>query len=160
MSRPFVSAPRKKRPCHVGPIGLPSGETTSFFFPPTVTVSVRWFLYGSVWATWFAHRGAARHPATITTKSAPKASAALLRRSRRKASRHGPRPATLARFASSSNAAGPSRANSVAGSVATSISVCPVAALLLQAEQRPVVLVDRVDGRAVVEVHPLREERR
>src|SRR3954470_16906396 len=159
MSRPFVSAPRKKRPRHVGPIGLPSGDTTSFFFPPTVTVSVRWFLNGSVWATWFAHRGAARHPATITTKSAPKASADLLRRNRRSASRHGPRPATLARFASSSNAAGPSRANSVAGSVATSISVCP-GALLLQAEQRPVVLVHRMHARAVVEVHPLREERR
>src|SRR4051794_6940763 len=159
MSRPLVSAPRKKRPCHVGPIGLPSGDTTSLVFPPTLTVSVRWFLNGSVCATWSAQRGAARHIPTITTKRAPKTRADLLRRRRRSASFQGPRPATLARFASSSNAAGPSRANSVAGSVATSISVCP-GALLLQAEQRPVVLVHRMHARAVVEVHPLREERR
>ena len=34
------------------------------------TVSVRWFLYGSVSATSFAHSGAARHIATMTMNSA------------------------------------------------------------------------------------------
>ena len=51
MSRPLPSAPRKKRPCHVGPIGTPSGATTSFSSPPTSTCSVRWFLNGSLCAT-------------------------------------------------------------------------------------------------------------
>src|SRR2546423_763683 len=112
--------------------------------------------------------------ATMTTKRAPKASADLLRRKRRRARRHGPSPATRARLASCSNAAGPSNVNSVAGSVATAtlsltraeravggrLGALPPASIpLLQTEQCPVVLVDRMDARAVLEVHPLREER-
>ena len=41
----------------MGPIGTPSGDTTSFFFPSTVTVSVRWFFRGPVWAKSFAQIG-------------------------------------------------------------------------------------------------------
>ena len=51
MSRPFWSAPSRKRPCHVGPIGWPVTETTFSLTPPTVTVSVTWLAFGVVCAT-------------------------------------------------------------------------------------------------------------
>ena len=50
MSRPFWSAPKKKRLCHVGPIGMPVGDTTSVGCPPIVMVSVTWLSLGPVWA--------------------------------------------------------------------------------------------------------------
>jgi hypothetical protein len=87
MSRPFWSAPSRNLPCQVGPIGWPVGETTSFFTPPTTTVSVTWFAFGLVCATCDAYSGAHRHSTTISRNSAPNASAALLRRSRRRPSR-------------------------------------------------------------------------
>src|SRR3954466_4956673 len=135
-------------------MGTPSGDTTSFFFPSTVTVSVRWFFNGVVWAKSFAQIGAARHRATTTRNTAPNASATRLRRRRRSASRQGPSPATRCRFASSSNAAGPSNANSVRS------AAMPISRRLLQAELQPVVLVVGVHAVAVLRVHPLREERR
>src|SRR4051812_9077170 len=135
-------------------MGTPSGDTTSFFFPSTVTVSVRWFLSGPVWAKSFAQIGAARHRATTTRNRAPKASATRLRRRRRSASRQGPSPATRWRLASSSNAAGPSNANSVRS------AAMPSPRRLLQAELQPVVLVERMQAIAILRVHALREERR
>src|SRR3954466_8537413 len=135
-------------------MGTPSGDTTSFFLPSTVTVSVRWFLSGPVWAKSFAQIGAARHRATTTRNTAPNASATLLRRRRRSASRQGPSPATRSRLASSSKAAGPSKANSLR-SAAMALSL-----RLLQAELEPVVLVVGMDAVAVLVVHPRGEEGR
>ena len=86
MSRPFWSAPRKKRPCQVGPMGMPSGDTTSRVCPPKRTVSVTWLSAGPVCAMWCAYSGAARHIAAITRKIAPKPSATRSRRSRLNAS--------------------------------------------------------------------------
>ena len=51
MSRPLVSAPRKNLACQVGPIGTPSGATTSFFFPSMVIWSVMWLADSVVLAT-------------------------------------------------------------------------------------------------------------
>ena len=63
-SRPRrLSAPRKNLPSapnHCGPIGLPSGVTTSCSSPLTVSCSTVCSSFGPVWATWFAHSGAAR----------------------------------------------------------------------------------------------------
>lgn len=112
MSRPFVSAPRKNFSCQVGPIGTPSSDTTSVFLPSIVILSVRWFLYGSVPATWSAYSGAARHIPTSTTNSARKTSAVLFRLSLRSASRHGPSPATDVPPALAGIAAGTSSAKS------------------------------------------------
>src|SRR3954447_5354033 len=135
-------------------MGTPSGDTTSFFFPSTVTVSVRWFFNGVVWAKSFAQIGAATHRATTTSNTAPHASAGRLRGRRRTASRQGPSPETRCRFASSSNAAGPSNANSVRS------AALPLYRRRLQAELQPVVLVVGVHAVAVLRVHPLGEERR
>ncbi len=86
-SRPrWPSAPRKNlppAPSQTGPIGVPSGATTSRFWPSTVIFSSVWVVSGPVWATSFAHSGAASTKTTIRTKSARKPSATRLRRSRR-----------------------------------------------------------------------------
>src|SRR5215207_11234407 len=181
MSRPLPSAPRKNLPSalrYCGPIGTPSSPTTFFFSPSTVIVSVRCPLLGPVFATWSAQSGAAAHRATSNTKMSPNSSATLLRRSLRRPSFHGPRPCTRSRSASSSQAAGPWRVVSVAGSVAIESPQLPrrktlphgegaeapspriAINVLLEAEARVVVEVHRVEAGAVLEVHPLRDERR
>src|SRR5215208_527141 len=181
MSRPLGSAPRKNLPSalsHCGPIGTPSRPTTLTVFPSTLIVSERWFSVAVVWATLFAHSGAARHDSTSRTNNRPNARAILLRRRRRRPSRHGPIPCSCSLAASCSHAAGPgSPACSVKGSVAIPAngpswrhptrpggrrSALPdgQSQRLLEAEARVVVEVDRVEPRAVVEVHPLCQERR
>src|SRR3954453_6405453 len=121
MSRPLPSAPRKNRPPalnHCGPIGVPLNATTLTVLPPSLRVSVRWFWYASVWATPWAHSGAARATATSRTNRPRNPSATLLRRRRRIAGFHGPTPAGCSRRAPSSKppAWGP---ETVADSVAT-----------------------------------------
>ena len=79
------SAPRKNlppAPSQTGPIGVPSGLTTSRSSPSTSIFSSVWVAFGPVSATWSAHSGAASTKRTIRTKRAPKASATRLRRSR------------------------------------------------------------------------------
>jgi hypothetical protein len=76
MSRPFWSAPRKKRPCHVGPVGIPSVDTTLTFLPPTLTTSVTWLAFGPVCATCFAYTGARKQARQMARKIAPATSAA------------------------------------------------------------------------------------
>src|SRR5207244_3842111 len=92
-SRPFESAPRKKRECQVGPIGSPIALTTSLTLPPTLIVSVMWLSLGPVCAMSCAYTGASRHSRRISKNSPPNASATRLRRSRRQASWYGPTPA-------------------------------------------------------------------
>ena len=75
-------------------MGMPSGDTTSRVCPPMLTVSVMWLSAGPVCATSRAYSGAARHMATITRNTVPKASAVRSRRSRRNASLYGPAAAT------------------------------------------------------------------
>src|SRR5918912_1131324 len=112
MSRPLSSAPRKKRPCQVGPIGTPLGATTSLVFPPTSRLL---FEGGRALERELGCRlrGQASTPPWEPTPGG----------------RAPGRP--------------PVRTRS-----------------LLQAEERPVVLVDHVDSRATREVHPVGEERR
>src|SRR5262249_37280324 len=103
---------------------MPPGETTYLLSPPTLTVSVMWLAEGVVCATSFAQRGAHRHITTITRKSAPNASAVLLRLRRRSASLYGPTPpspwvALVPRGTSGSNAVGTPGAGAV-GSAAIS----------------------------------------
>ena len=133
------------------------------------TVSVRWFLYGLGVRHVFGPQRRRQAHRTITMNSAPKASATLLRRSRRSASRHGPWPATRSARASSSNAAGPSNANSVAGSVAM-LRTATAGGRRMRPPALPFAYFRQNSGqsflytgwtpRAVLEVHPLREERR
>ena len=83
-SRP--SAPRKNSPpapSQTGPIGVPSGLTTSRRSPSTSIFSTVWVAFGPVCATSFAHSGAARTKATIATNSPSAASATRLDRSLR-----------------------------------------------------------------------------
>ena len=76
MSRPFVSAPRKNSPFHVGPIGMPSSDTTFVSFPSITIVSVRWFLYGvGVGDVVRPQRRRDGRSTTSTMKRTPKASA-------------------------------------------------------------------------------------
>ena len=70
----------RRRRTRRGPIGLPSGSTTSRFSPSTVIFSSVWVVFGPVWATWSAHSGAASTKTTIRTKRPRKASATRLRR--------------------------------------------------------------------------------
>src|SRR4051794_37919305 len=124
MSRPLRSAPRKNLPSalnHCGPIGTPSSPTTFFDLPSTVIVSDRWFSLTVVFATLSAQSGAPMQESTRTTNSAPNSSATLLRFRRRSPSRQGPSPWTCSLSASLSQAAGPWRVVSVAGSVATRV---------------------------------------
>ena len=63
------SAPRKNlppAPNQTGPIGLPSGLTTSRFSPSTSIFSSVWVAFGPVWATSSAQSGAARTKTTIS----------------------------------------------------------------------------------------------
>ncbi len=98
---------------------MPSRETMSVFFPSMVTWPVTLLRDGLISATSFDQIGAARHMSTRTTKSAPNASAVLLRFSRRSARRHGPRPGSTFALPSTSawKAAGTSETTSVPGSM-------------------------------------------
>src|SRR3954463_3179148 len=160
-SRPLESAPRKKRPCHVGPIGMPCVETTSLSLPPTRTWSVTWFSAGVVCATCFAYTGASRHMRTMTRKSAPKASATLLRLSRRHASSYGPMPGG----ACSSGRTSVENSVPAVSSVAMGLGARPVvpggplSLLVVELEARPVVAVHGVEDRRP-EVDPVAEELR
>ncbi len=91
MSRPLLSAPRKYSFCHVGPIATPSGATTSVGFPSISIWPERLFDSGPRPAM-FSQTGAATAMSTSTTNRTPNASATLLRRRRRTATRHGPAP--------------------------------------------------------------------
>ncbi len=90
MSRPLASAPRKKRPWNVGPIGMPSNDTTSVSLPSIRIWSDRWFVNGPLSATWFAQRGAARQAARMKMRVASEMRPAQLRRIARQACRHTP----------------------------------------------------------------------
>ena len=57
-----------------------------------MNLSVMWFSFGPVCATWSAHSGAARQASTITTNSTPNPSATRLRRNRIHARYQGLRP--------------------------------------------------------------------
>src|SRR4051794_31504699 len=75
-------------------MGRPVELTTSVFLPLMTTDPLTLLSVGPMCAMRCAYTGASRHIATSTRKSAPDASATLLRRSRRAASRYGPTPAT------------------------------------------------------------------
>ena len=120
MSRPLLSAPRKKWSLQVGPIGLPSRSTTSVSLPSIMTLSERWFSSGVVSAIWLAQSGAARQAATTSTKTTPAASATLSRRSRRQVRRQGPSPGRSAGSPASSSEE--SSVNSVPAAPASSRS--------------------------------------
>src|SRR6185503_4227167 len=151
MSRPFWSAPRKKRPCQVGPMGMPDGETTSCVWPPNVTVSVTWLSAGPVCATYFEYSGAARHMAAITRNTAPNASAVWSRLRRRNASCQGPAPAAGLEMR-------PGTAGRRASGGWSSVLVAPGTwGLLLELEAGPVGQVERVEDRRT-EVDLVRHE--
>src|SRR2546430_602068 len=100
MSRPSVSDPSRYLPPaanHCGPIGVeptslppmtPPFETTSIFFPPTVTWSSTCVLFGPVCATWWAYTEAKLHARTIRMKTASEANATWFRRRRRQLAIH------------------------------------------------------------------------
>src|SRR5262249_27935894 len=73
---------------------------------------LRLFTNGSVCATLCAYHGASKLSTTITTNSAPPASATRSRRKRRHASAHGPRATTLGSTLSASATGGSASANS------------------------------------------------
>ena len=138
---------------------------------PRRSVSVRWFLNGVVLATWSAQSGAARLIATSTMNSAPNASGDPV--APQAPQRQPPRAEArrrCSRRASSSNAAGPSKAYSLAGSVAMVRSLTaggrrgalpqPCRNRYFRQNCEPVVLVHGVGADAVLGVHPLGEELR
>src|SRR4051794_7371258 len=167
MSRPLPSAPKKNLPPaakYWGPIGTPEKATTLTSLPFSLTVSVRWFENGPVWATLCAHSGARIATRTSRTNRTPNASATLLRRRRRIARTHGPAPAVAP---SAAAIASKPPASTAAVSVATRGTIrlvggCrgtlpPQRAELLQAEQSPVDSLCRVRiTRAVLDVHTRR----
>src|SRR3954453_17236963 len=130
-SRPWLSAPRKKFECHVGPIGVspsfsgpPPCWSTSILLPSTTVVPLRLFANGAACATCFAYSGAAKVTTTIRTNSTSAASATRLRMNRRPARRQGLFPAI-------SRAVSPgARTTAPAGSGSYANSAIPAAASL------------------------------
>ncbi len=125
-SRPLVSAPRKYLELQVGPMGTPSTSTMLRCLPSTRMVSARRLREGVVSAIWSAHSGAAIAHRTRTMNRAPKASATLLRRSRRIASCHGPSPPV-----------GTALCSSPARTAGTSVETSVVAGSVVDTDARP-----------------------
>ena len=156
-------------------MGTPSSPTTFVSFPSTVVASERWFSVRRGVRHLVRPQGRREADRTRKTKTKPKPSATLFRLRRRSPSFQGPRPGTCSRSASCSKRRAPQgrarlQARSPCGLSCSrrnttrrggrSIALPEDSNLgLLEAEARVVVEVDRVEEAAVVEVHPLREER-